>query len=144
MDKWHTRFLDLADHIREWSKDPSTQTGAVIVRADRTVVGVGYNGFPRGVVDSEERYLDRETKYAMVVHAEANAILHSREDLTGATIYVYPWPPCNECAKLIIESGISRVVSIKPTAEQLERWGKSMDIAKTMFGEANVEFITLS
>src|SRR4051812_17995840 len=97
-NKWHHRFLSLAQHVAGWSKDPSTQTGCVIVRPDRTVASMGYNGFPRRVHDGYHRYNDRPTKYAMVVHAEANAILHAHDDLTGCTAYVYPWPPCSSCA----------------------------------------------
>ena len=65
-DKWDRRFLELANFVASWSKDPSTKVGAVIVRADRTVASMGFNGFPRGVLDHEGRYADRATKYAMV------------------------------------------------------------------------------
>ena len=78
-EKWDGRFLDLATFIAEWSKDPSTKVGAALVRPDRTIVSVGFNGFPRGVLDHAERYQDRSTKYEMVVHAEMNALLSSRE-----------------------------------------------------------------
>ena len=92
-EKWDGRFLDLATFIAEWSKDPSTKVGAALVRPDRTIAAVGFNGFPRGVLDHVERYEDRPTKYEMVVHAELNALLSSRESLEGYTIYVAPLPP---------------------------------------------------
>ena len=81
MDNWDKRFLDLAEHVAGWSKDPSTQVGCVIVNDKRVVVGLGYNGFPRGVEDTPERLNDRPTKYLMVQHAEVNAILNG----SGAT-----------------------------------------------------------
>ena len=136
--KWDKRMLDLAAHVATWSKDPSTQTGAVIVRPDRTVASMGYNGLPRQVKDHADRLNDRTTKYAMTVHAEPNAIIAAKEPLTGYTIYVHPWPPCGPCAASIIQAGIRRVVTVEPTAEQYERWGDSMDLAFAMFGEANV------
>ena len=77
LTKWDLRFLKLAHHVGQWSKDPSTKVGAVIVDAQRRVLGIGYNGFPRGVDDSPGRYHDRPTKLDMVVHAETNAIMNA-------------------------------------------------------------------
>ena len=108
--KWDRRFIALAGHVAQWSKDPSTKVGAVLVRpVDMTVISMGFNGFPRGVNDLEERYSNRPLKYKLVVHAELNAILTAKEPLTGAHLYV-TLSPCNECAKAIIQSGIARVV----------------------------------
>lgn len=137
--KWDDRFLDMATHVGGWSKDPSTKTGCVIVRPDRTVASVGYNGFPRGVNDSDERLNDRPVKYAMVVHAEPNAILAAGGSVEGCTAYVTPWPPCSTCAALLIQAGIKRVVAPDATDEQKERWGDSFVIASTMLIEAGVE-----
>ncbi|MBQ1447774.1 MAG: dCMP deaminase family protein, partial [Erysipelotrichaceae bacterium] len=94
-------------------KDPNTQVGACIVDAEHKVVSIGYNGFPRGIKDSllpwgrDGKFL--ETKYPYVVHAELNAILNSPRSLKGTTLYVSLFP-CNECAKAIIQAGISKVV----------------------------------
>ena len=74
---WDRRFLGLAAHIATWSKDPSTKVGAVIVRPNKTIVSVGFNGLPRGVDDLDSRYNERALKYAMTVHAEANARLRA-------------------------------------------------------------------
>lgn len=143
-DKWHRRFLELAKHISSYSKDPSTKVGAVIVGPNNLVVGMGYNGFPRGVEDSEERLNDRETKYAFVVHAEANAILAAGSSAKGATLYVWPtfvMPPiCNECCKLVVQSGIKEVVGYAPDLndERAKRWIKSIQISQTMCREAGV------
>jgi len=140
MDKWNLRFLDLAKHISNWSKDPSTKVGAVIVDEERKIISLGYNGFPRGVEDLVERLNDRPTKYAMVAHAELNAILSSNVSVKGTTVYVWPLPPCNECAKAIIQSGIKRVITLKVNNE---RWGSSNKTAKTMFEESGVAFIQI-
>lgn len=105
--KWDRRFLRLAEEISTWSKDPGTRVGAVIVRPDRTIASLGYNGFPRGANDT---YQSREHKLLRTVHAELNAILSAREPLHGCTIYITPLCPCSTCAGAIVQSGIARVV----------------------------------
>lgn len=110
---WDEYFMGLAHLSAMRSKDPSTQVGAVIVSGEHRVVSIGYNGFPNGCSDDEFPW-DREgdfgaTKYPYVVHAELNAILNSKNDLRGCSIYVSLFP-CNECAKAIIKAGISRIV----------------------------------
>ena len=110
---WDEYFMGLAHLSAMRSKDPSTQVGAVIVSGEHRVVSIGYNGFPNGCSDDEFPW-DREgdfgaTKYPYVVHAELNAILNSKNDLRGCSIYVSLFP-CNECAKALIQSGISRIV----------------------------------
>lgn len=137
MTDWDERFLQLAQHIAQWSKDPSTKVGAVIVRPNRTIASVGYNGFPRGVND-DERLNDRPYKYAMTVHAEANAILSANERLDGCTLYVTPLSPCSSCASILIQSGIKRVVAYMP--HQPEHWADSFAIARTMLDEAGVHW----
>lgn len=133
--KWDNRFLDLAAHISTWSKDPHTKVGAVITNDKNHIVSVGYNGFPRGVADSEARYDNRDDKYKFVCHAERNAIDNAHTDVSNCTIYV-TLMPCNECAKSIIQRGIKRVVckatnDIKPYLN----W----DITKIMFQEAGIQ-----
>jgi len=136
MVKWDHRFLDLADRIAAWSKDPSTKVGAIIVRPNRTLCSVGYNGFPRGVEDTEERYEDRETKYQMVVHAEINAILTAEEELKAYTLYVSPLHPCPQCAAAIIQVGIKRVVSRETFRGD---WKDRLAVSQKMFKEAGVK-----
>ena len=110
---WDTYFMGVALLSSYRSKDPSTKVGACIVNEQKRIIGIGYNGFPYGCNDDEfpwERegdYLD--CKYPYVVHAEPNAILNSTTSLQGATLYVTLFP-CNECAKLIIQSGIKEIV----------------------------------
>lgn len=141
-DKWDKRFLDLAVHISQWSKDPSTKVGCVIVNKDKTIITVGYNGFPRGVDDTDERYLDRETKYLMVQHAEANAIASAKEPLDGYTAYV-THHPCSNCTGLLIQSGIKRVVTTEPASDFADRFAKSFAASKTMLSEAGIELVIL-
>ena len=79
-EKWDLRFMEMARLVSTWSKDPSTQTGAVLVDTEKRIISVGYNGFAAGVEDSNERYDDRPTKYKMVVHCEVNAVLFADRD----------------------------------------------------------------
>lgn len=137
--EWHFRFLAFSAMVASWSKDPSTKVGAAIVDGKRRILGTGYNGFPRGVLDSQERYSDRPTKYAMTVHAEANAILNAVREVESATIYC-THAPCSDCAKLIIQSGLSRVVC---PAGDLAGWGESQKTARVMLVEAGVTFLAL-
>lgn len=136
---WDRRFINLAEHIAGWSKDPSTKVGAVIVDGKRRVISMGYNGFPRGLSD-DGRLNYRDTKLALTLHAEANAILFAKCDLVGATIYTWPMMPCSHCASLIIQSGINRVVSI-PNSNP--RWQESFALSQIIFEEAAVSLNTL-
>jgi dCMP deaminase len=138
-NKWDVRFMELAELVASWSKDPSTQCGAVIVDQERRVVSVGFNGFPRGTDDNPDMYVDRKIKYLRVQHAERNAILFARRgDLTGCTLYVWPMPPCAQCAGAIIQAGIFRVVTVEPTGEQMMRWNEDLWQTAEMFKEAGV------
>lgn len=133
--KWDFRFLELAKLVSKWSKDPSTKVGAVIVDPLRRIVSLGYNGFARGVEDSEERYNNREEKYKLVVHAERNAIIFATRSLQGCTIYTYPFMPCAPCAGMIIQSGIGRVVAPK---DANPRWQEDFKLTRKMFEEAGL------
>lgn len=136
MADWDQRFLELAEHVATWSKDPRTQVGAVVVDDKKRVVSVGFNGFPRGVLDLAERLDNREVKYTFVAHAERNALDNAPIMTDGCTLYS-PLFPCSECAKTIIQKGIKRVVS-RPIFEDVPkfRW----DITVLMFKEAGVEY----
>src|SRR5438552_10625585 len=126
--KWDRRFIDLAKLVASWSKDPSTKCGAVIVRPDNTIVSTGFNGFPRGCTDRQDYYEEREMKYARVVHAELNAILHAREPLEGYTMFTTPGaigPSCDRCSAHIIQAGIKRVVHEYDDSEFAQRWSES-------------------
>ena len=143
--KWIERFINLASHVAAWSKDPSSQVGAVIIRPDRSVASVGFNGLPRAVSDDPARLADRDQKLLYTVHAELNAILAAREPLHGYSIVVYPFQPCAACAAAIIQAGISEVICPSPGDSSTRpanmstastRWGASFEAARTMFHEA--------
>lgn len=138
--KWDKRFLNLCEHISEWSRDPKTRVGAVIVNDDKQIIGHGYNGFPRGVIDSISRYHNRDLKIQLIVHAEANAILNANSSVKGCTIYTNKFT-CNECAKLIIQSGIKRVISWQYEPES--HWLNSYIAAQEMYKESKIEVILL-
>lgn len=136
--KWDRRFLALAEFVSGWSKDCSTRVGAVIAAPDLSVVSVGFNGFARGVSDDPERYADREVKYKLIVHAERNAMLFARRDLTGCTLYTHPFAPCSQCAAMVIQAGIRRCVSPPLPVELRERWAADCELARTSLREAGV------
>jgi len=145
LNKWDKRYLALAKEVASWSKDPSTQVGAVTVGNKKEVLSQGFNGFPRGIIDSEDRYNNRETKYKYVVHAEMNAIYnatYSGVSLDGAVLYVYGLPICSECAKGIIQVGIKKVIIEK--SKELDNWNESVALSKEMFDEAGVELVITS
>ncbi|MDR2822252.1 MAG: dCMP deaminase family protein [Acholeplasmatales bacterium] len=110
---WDEYFMGVAELSSLRSKDPNTKVGACIVNSKNHIIGIGYNGMPYGCKDSEFPWDNQgeflDTKYPYVVHAEANAILNSTSSLDGATIYVTLFP-CNECCKLIIQSGIKNII----------------------------------
>ncbi|MCH2185087.1 dCMP deaminase family protein [Myxococcota bacterium] len=139
-EKWDRRFLELASHISTWSKDPSTKVGCVVVGEDREIRSTGFNGFPRGIEDDEERLGDRSLKYPLICHAEENAIMHAARigvSLKGSTAYV-TWPPCSRCARSLIQAGVSEIVY--PAGIEIpERWQEDFAIALGMMGEAGVK-----
>lgn len=143
--KWDNRYLGLCEYIAKWSKDPSTKVGAVIVDPqDNSIVSLGYNGFPRQVLDTPDRLENRETKYRMIVHAERNAMLFARRDLRGMTLYTMPFMPCARCAGMIIQAGISRIVTVVPPLDIESRWGADLAIALKMITEAHVQLSYIS
>jgi dCMP deaminase len=138
-DWWDNWFLGLAKYISTASKDPSTQVGCVIVGPDREIRATGYNGFPRGIADSEDRLNNRELKYSLVVHGEENALLYAARvgvSLKGCTAYV-TWPPCTRCAVSMIQAGISDVF-YPAEVEIPERWMKDFTLSQDTLREAGV------
>ncbi len=134
--KWDTRFLGLAAHISAWSKDPSSQVGAVITDGNR-IVSLGYNGFAAGVEDKEERLTDRHCKLNLTIHAEENAMIFAKRDLRGCTVYV-THPPCPRCASKLIQEEFERVVYINPSDDFLSRWADDLELSSEMYQEAGV------
>lgn len=145
LNSWDQYFVNLAMTVSTKSKDPSTQVGAVIVKNKR-IISTGYNGFPPGIDDSQERLSNREIKYQYICHAEINALsqcsLHG-VSCNGATIFTYPFGPCKDCIKSIIVSGIKRVVYPSASEELRARWGASLDFAAGLAQEAGLELVEL-
>ncbi len=136
---WDEYFMGVALLSSMRSKDPRTQVGACIVNDKKRIVGIGYNGFPYGVEDDDFPWDKKgewiDTKYPYVVHAEPNAILNSTVSLDDATLYVTLFP-CNECAKLIIQSGIKEVVFMEDKYhDQI-----SFQASRRMFDSASVTY----
>jgi dCMP deaminase len=116
---WDDYFMSLALLSAKRSKDPQTQVGACIVSGSKKIVGIGYNGFPHlGPVSNDDclpwgrtpgsRTVD--TKYPFVCHAEMNAVMNkNQQDIAGCSVYTTLFP-CNECAKILIQSGVREVV----------------------------------
>ena len=136
---WDEYFMGVALISAKRSKDPNTQVGACIVDNDNKIVGIGYNGFPKGCSDDDLPWGNKgdflETKYPYACHAELNAILNYRGNLEGSKIYVALFP-CNECAKAIIQSGIKEVVY------KCDKYATSDNViaSKRMFDECGVKY----
>lgn len=145
---WDQFFMKMAELVSTASKD-TTQVGAVIVDSHKIIRGVGYNGFPRYVVDRPDRILDRDFKLEITIHAEENAILNSMGDLTGCTMYVYPtmmYPSvCPKCAAKIAQKGINEIVaySVDDPITLSEYWQNKSKISWIVLDEAGIKFRTI-
>lgn len=144
MNNWDRRFLSDAKHHSSHSKDPSSKIGAVFVK-NNNILSIGWNGFPRGIEDSDERLNNRELKYKYIVHAEMNGIYNATHNgvcLADSTLYAYGLPVCDKCALGIIQVGVKRIVM--QYDEIPERWKDSFDLAREMFGEAGILYETIT
>lgn len=132
LDKWDKRFISLAEHVAAWSKGPRTRVGAVVVRPDKSIASMGYNGAPRGFDDEAFLRMERSEQHKHVIHAEHNAIEQAckGESLVDCTLYVWPLLPCKECAKRIVAAGIKRVVAycgyMSPDWEESAKQGEAI------------------
>lgn len=146
---WSSRFIQMADLLAGWSKDPSTKVGAVIVDPEmKTVIATGFNGLPRNVEDREERMTERPDKYKWTEHAERNAIYNAARNghkTEGCVLYMNFEPcPCTDCARAIIQAGIRRVVGPDRKFEGKGRqWTYDLAVAETMLHEAGVQMVTV-
>lgn len=141
---WQQFFMGVAILASLRSKDSSTQVGSVIVDSENKIISTGYNGFPKlkdadadlifpWSKNSTDQY---ETKYPYVIHAEANSILNASQPVKGCSLYV-TWYPCHECAKLIVQSGISKVVYLNKHTHS--DYDKSLQVSETMFKLARID-----
>jgi dCMP deaminase len=142
-EKWHLRFMQLAQQVATWSKDPSTTVGCVLVK-DKKVVSLGYNGFPKNISDDLNRLYKREEKYEITVHAEVNAVttaaLHG-VSTEGCTAYV-TFNPCSRCAAVLINAGIQSVF-VNGSVEIPTRWLDNFILASKLLAEAGVSYNTI-
>jgi dCMP deaminase len=135
---WNQRYFRLARHVAEWSRDPSTKVGCVIVSPSNEIRSVGYNGFPRNVEDASHR-LARPEKYSWIEHAERNAIYAAARagvPLEGCKMYT-DWFPCVECARAIVQVGIKELFCREPNWTDTQ-WGESFRTSRTMLEEAAI------
>ena len=137
-EKWDKRFLEMAKLVSTWSKDPSTKVDAVITDLSKKIVSVGYNGLPSYVPDDPYILNNREEKYKFIIHAEVNALLTAAKDVTGYTIYTYPFLTCTQCSAMVIQSGIIRVVSYQCVDE---RWIPRIEDSKKLLAKADIEVV---
>lgn len=127
---WDSRFFGLAQRIAEWSSDPSTKVGAVIVGPENDVRALGYNGLPRNIEDTGA-YYDRPLKYVWIEHAERNAIYAAARagtSLSGARMYV-SWFPCADCARAIVQVGLKEVICVAPACN-IPNWSEQFAQAR--------------
>ena len=147
-EKWNRRFMEVAFLVASWSKDNSTKVGAVVVGPDREIRATGYNGLVRGVDDDKPERMERPTKYDFFEHAERNAIYNAcltGTSLKNCTIFI-TFPPCSDCARAIIQSGIKRVITnpFETTDKAKDKlWREKFEYSRQMFEEAGVEYIEL-
>ncbi len=149
--RWDQHFLELAIAHARISKDPSTQVGAIFVGPDREVRSSGFNGFPRGIADTQERLNDRDTKLRLILHAETNAVLNAARvgiQLKGCALYLaatdftgvrWGGAPCTRCVLEVIQAGIVEVVSW-PIKSAFSKWHEDIAFARTLLDEAGIPF----
>lgn len=135
-EKWDRRFLQMAELVATWSKDPSTCVGAVIVDNNKRVISVGYNGLPQKIKDLPERLENRELKLKLMVHGEINALLFANSKVEGCTLYTFPFMPCSQCCSMFIQAGIKKIVSL---SSDNERWARDFEITTGLCNEAKIE-----
>lgn len=138
------RFIPVAQALANLSKDPSTKVGAIVVSDDGSILSMGFNGFPRGVLDNRERYEHRPIKLSLISHAESNAIAQAARHgirLLGSTMIVTALYPCSSCAKQIIQAGIVKIVYPSANENTSQHWIDEWNISKTMFSESGVNMV---
>lgn len=148
-ERWERHFLGMALYHSRMSKDPATRVGSVIVGPDRELLSAGFNGFPRGVVDSPDRLNNRDIKLKLVVHAEMNALLAAARTgmrLKGCTLFlaatddtglVWGGPPCTRCTVEIIQVGIEQIISF-PSKPGPSKWHEDLAMAHVILQEAGI------
>jgi dCMP deaminase len=134
---WNQRVLRIAHEVASWSKDPKRKVGAVIVSQDFRGFSLGYNGFPRGIHDLDERLQDNDLRKRLTIHAERNAMDNARFGLRNCAIYSTKYP-CHDCAKSIIQCGLTNII-VPPPDFNHPSWGSSYELAQSLFQEAGIQ-----
>ena len=135
-------FINIAKEVSNFSKDPRRKIGAISVDNDKKILSTGYNGFPRGILDSEEDWNNREIKNKFVVHAEANMVYNATYtgvSLKDSTIYVYGLPVCSNCALSLIQSGVKKVIYYHDYIAGDEKWIESFKETQQLFTMAGID-----
>lgn len=142
---WTEYFLNIAESVKEKSKDHRTKIGAVIVGQDKEIVSTGYNSFPRGINDDVEERQQRPEKYFWMVHGEMNAILNAARigvSTNGCKMYLTCGVPCSNCGRAIINAGIKEVYcKSEDTTLNREKWDEESSKTRQMFEEAGVKIL---
>ena len=139
--RWVEYFRNLAHNVKLKSKDINTQIGAVIVGKDKEIVSTGYNSFPRGIDDKKDERQERPEKYYWFEHAERNAIYNAARigvSTKGTTMYLSCGVPCSDCARGIINAGITRIFCERGGGARGVKWAESAERSWTMFDEAGI------
>ena len=138
MMNWTNYFLNIAEAVKEKSKDQRTKIGAVIVGKDNEIVSTGYNSFPRGIDDDVEERQQRPEKYFWMVHGELNAILNAARigvSTNGCKMYLTCGIPCFNCGRAIINAGITEVYcKVEDTTQNRKKWDEESSKTKQMQG----------
>jgi dCMP deaminase len=142
--KWEQYFRTIANQVKMKSKDENTKIGAVIVGSDNEIVSTGYNSFPRGIDDNVDSRQERPEKYFWFEHAERNALYNAARigvSTKGCTMYLTCGIPCADCARGIINSGISKIVCENDLTfgASTQMWYEHAKRSLVMFEEAGVE-----
>jgi len=140
---WHQRFMQLAELVAKWSKDPSTKVGCVLIKK-RRIISTGFNGFPKGIDDDINRLMDREEKYELTIHAETNAIITAAihgVSTNGCSAYI-TMHPCSRCAAALINAGIKNVF-IKSLDSVPSRWVQNFILSSKLLKEAGVPLVSI-
>jgi dCMP deaminase len=149
LHNWHRRFIQMAGLIAQWSKDPSTKVGAILVNPKtRTIVATGYNGLPRNVADATDRMEKRPEKYLWTEHAERNAIYNAArngQSTEGCVLYMNFEPcPCTDCARAAIQAGVIMIVGPdRPFEGKGTQWRENLAVAIEMLAEAGIATVTV-
>ena len=140
--RWVEYFRNLAHQVKLKSKDENTQIGAIIVGKDKEIVSTGYNSFPRGLKDYEKERQEIPEKYYWFEHAERNAIYNAARigvSTKGCTMYLSCGIPCSDCARGIINSGITRIFCERGDITKGKHWEENYDRSWTMLEEAGID-----